>query len=75
MRGTAHSDKTDDGDRQLHNVAALAEHGVDAIFYPCMPYNFNEIEQSNEEACFLECSDKSDSEEFIYLIINAERCV
>ena len=22
MRGTAHSDKTDDGDRQLHNVAA-----------------------------------------------------
>ena len=22
--------------------------------------------------CFLECSDKSDSEEFIYLIINAE---
>ena len=23
MRGTAHSDKTDDGDRQLHNVAAI----------------------------------------------------
>ena len=30
------------------------------------------IKQSNEETCFLECSDKSDSEEFISLIINAE---
>ena len=27
----------------LHgHVEALVEAGVDAIFYPCMPYNFNE---------------------------------
>ncbi|MCS3016342.1 hypothetical protein NXU95_05270 [Phocaeicola vulgatus] len=40
MRGTAHSDKTDDGDRQLHNVAADYQSsfglsaGMDFLFSP-----------------------------------------
>lgn len=39
MRGTAHSDKTDDGDRQLHNVAADYQSsfglsaGMDFLFF------------------------------------------
>ena len=36
----------------LHgHVAALAEQGVDAIFYPCMPYNFNEGVSDNNYNC------------------------
>ena len=36
----------------LHgHVEALVEQGVDAIFYPCMPYNFNEGISDNNYNC------------------------
>ena len=36
----------------LHgHVEALVEAGVDAIFYPCMPYNFNEGVSDNNYNC------------------------
>ncbi len=36
----------------LHgHVEALVEMGVDAIFYPCMPYNFNEGSGDNNYNC------------------------
>ncbi|MEG1072225.1 MAG: acyl-CoA dehydratase activase-related protein, partial [Oscillospiraceae bacterium] len=36
----------------LHgHVEALVEDGVDAIFYPCMPYNFNEGAGDNNYNC------------------------
>lgn len=36
----------------LHgHVEALVESGVDAIFYPCMPYNFNEGVSDNNYNC------------------------
>ena len=36
----------------LHgHVMSLAEQGVDAIFYPCMPYNFNEGVSDNNYNC------------------------
>ena len=36
----------------LHgHVEALVEEGVDAIFYPCMPYNFNEGVSDNNYNC------------------------
>ena len=36
----------------LHgHVEALVEQGVDAIFYPCMPYNFNEGVSDNNYNC------------------------
>ena len=36
----------------LHgHVEALIEHGVDAIFYPCMPYNFDEGKADNHYNC------------------------
>ena len=36
----------------LHgHVEALVEHGVDAIFYPCMPYNFDEGKADNHYNC------------------------
>ena len=36
----------------LHgHVEALIEQGVDAIFYPCMPYNFNEGISDNNYNC------------------------
>ena len=36
----------------LHgHVEALIEEGVDAIFYPCMPYNFNEGISDNNYNC------------------------
>ncbi|MBP1736899.1 MAG: Activator of (R)-2-hydroxyglutaryl-CoA dehydratase [Oscillospiraceae bacterium] len=36
----------------LHgHVEALVEQGVDAIFYPCMPYNFNEEWGDNHYNC------------------------
>ncbi len=36
----------------LHgHVEALVEQGVDAIFYPCMPYNFNEEISDNNYNC------------------------
>ncbi|MEG2421080.1 MAG: acyl-CoA dehydratase activase, partial [Oscillospiraceae bacterium] len=36
----------------LHgHVEALVEQGVDAIFYPCMPYNFNEGSGDNNYNC------------------------
>ena len=36
----------------LHgHVEALIEEGVDAIFYPCMPYNFNEGVSDNNYNC------------------------